>query len=182
MKPSEVRKKLAEIQAQQDINRFEADLNRARSVTVGTAFGGTTELSMRGDGGQSLWCLMQPVEVIELIHQLAANAGCHIHLKPRDDFSSWREWRVSEADKKHLNGHVPFVNDMAVFQQLGASNFDQATAEATVEHNIAQKEYEYVNGAATVKQKAKKEVNHDDTMAIKKTVNRRSAKRTTKAS
>ena len=53
MKISETKKKLAEIQAQQDIQRFQAELNRARSVTVGTAFGGTTEVSMRGNGGVS---------------------------------------------------------------------------------------------------------------------------------
>lgn len=119
MKTSEIKKKLAEIQAKQDINRFEADLNRARSVTVGTAFGGTTEVSMRGDGGLSLWCVMQPVEVIELIHQLAANVGCHINLQPRKDFSSWRDWRVSEEEKQHLQGHPPFVNDMAPHQDKG---------------------------------------------------------------
>jgi hypothetical protein len=181
MKPSEVKKKLAEIEARQQIANFESNLNRARSVTVGTAFGGTTEISLRGDGGQSLWCLMQPVEVIELIHQLAANAGCHISIKPRDDFSSWREWRVSEAEKKHLNGHAPHVNDMAVFQQLGASNFDQASAEATIEHNLAQKEYEYVNGGATKAQK-KRGIKNGNTVAIEKPVNGRTVKRTPKAS
>lgn len=181
MTPSEVKKKLAAIQAQQDINRFQADLNRARSVTVGTAFGGTTEISMRGDGGQALWCLMQPVEVTELIHQLAANIGCHISIKPRDDFSSWREWRVSEAEKKHLNGHAPFVNDMAVFQQLGASNFDQTKAEAIVEHNLAQKEYEYVNGGA-VKAQKKRGTKNDDAMATEKFSNKRTAKRAPKTS
>ena len=181
MKPSEVKKKLAEIEARQQIANFESNLNRARSVTVGTAFGGTTEISLRGDGGQSLWCLMQPVEVIELIHQLAANAGCHISIKPRDDFSSWREWRVSEAEKKHLNGHAPHVNDMAVFQQLGASNFDQASAEATIEHNLAQKEYEYVNGGATKAQK-KRGIKNGNTVAIEKPVNGRTAKRAPKAS
>jgi hypothetical protein len=59
--------------------------------------------------------LCNPVEITELIHQLAANIGCHIAVKPRDDFASWREWRVSEAEKKHLNGHAPFPNDMSVF-------------------------------------------------------------------
>lgn len=37
MKPSEVKKKLDAIRAQQDINRFQSELNRARSVTIGTA-------------------------------------------------------------------------------------------------------------------------------------------------
>lgn len=179
MKPVEIKKKLAEIEARQQIASFESNLTRARSVTVGTAFGGTTEISMRGDGGQSLWCLMQPVEVTELIHQLAANIGCHIHIKPRDDFSSWREWRVSDAEKKHLNGHAPHVNDMAVFQQLGASNFDQPLAEAIVNHNLAQKEYEYVNGGA-IKAQKKRGTQNGKTVAIEKPVNGRSTKRAPK--
>lgn len=179
MNKTEKKKRLDALLAQQDLNNFTSELTRARSVTVGTAFGGTTEISMRGQNGSNLWCVMQPVEVIELIHQLAANAGCHIHIRPRDDFSSWREWRVSEAEKKHLNGHVPFVNDMAVFQRLGASGFDQDAAEAVIANNLAQKEYEYVNGGAKKVHK-KRGVKNDNTVAIEKSVNRRSAKRTTK--
>lgn len=148
-----------------------ASQTRARSVNVGTCFGGTTELSMRLDNGVSVWSPMQPVEVVELIHQLAANIGCHIALKPRDDFSSWREWRVSEAEKKHLNGHAPFVNDMAVFQKLGASGFDQARAEAAVAHDLSHKEYVYVNRSARIKEQK------NETVATKKTVGRKRAKR-----
>jgi hypothetical protein len=103
-----------------------------------------------------MWCLMQPVEVIELIHQLAANIGCHIAVKPRDDFGSWREWRVSESEKKHLNGHPPFANDMAVFQQVGASGFDQGRSRGNNRIiGFVQKEYEYVNGGAQSKQPKK---------------------------
>lgn len=175
MKKTEAARKLQEIERTMQVESRMGDLNRARSVTVGTVFGGTTELLMRGDGGRHLWVLMQPVEVIELIHQLAANVGCHINLKPRDDFSSWREWRVSEAEKLHLNGHAPHSNDMAVFQQLGAANFDQGAAEQIVAQNLAQQEYEYVNGAARTK-KRKKESSNESTMAAKKSTNRRSAK------
>lgn len=121
-------KKARQIETSIDLEARENNRTRARSITVGTAFGGTTEVMMRGDGSKLLWCAMQPVEVIELIHQLAANVGCNVALKPRDDFASWRDWRVSEAEKKHLNGHAPFVNDMAVFQQLGASGYNDEEA------------------------------------------------------
>lgn len=154
------------------------DLNRARSVTIGTSFGGTTEIMMRANDGHTLWSPMQPVEVIELIHQLAANVGCHIHLQPRDDFSSWREWRVSEAEKKHLNGHPPFVNDMIHAQNMGRVGYDQAGVEAAIAENLAQKEYVYVNGGAS--RAPKKE--QKNAVATKKTVNKRSSKRTSKAS
>ena len=97
------------------------DLNRARSITVGTVGGGTAEIGMRCNDGRFVWYIMQPVEVIELIHQLAANVGCHINLTPRRDFSSWRDWRVSEEERLHLNGHAPFPNDMAPHNQVGAS-------------------------------------------------------------
>lgn len=167
------REKLA---LEQSLDDFKSNLNRARSVTVGTAFGGTTELMMRSDGGRHIWCVMQPVEVVELIHQLAANVGCHIALKPRDDFSSWRDWRVSEAEKKHLNGWAPFVNDMAVFQQLGASGFNQERAEALMNFLADQNEYEYVNGAATIK--TDKENPNANVVAAEKIINSRKSKRT----
>lgn len=129
MKRSEARKRLQALQHSQEVDNFASNLNRARSITVGTAFGGTTEIMMRSDGGRHIWCVMQPVEVIELIHQLSANVGCNAQLTPRKDFASWRDWRVSEAEKKHLNGFAPFVNDMAVYQKLGASGFNDEEAQ-----------------------------------------------------
>lgn len=167
-------KSLEQSTYQQEIASHQAELNRARSVTVGTAFGGMTELSMRAIDGKTIWCIMQPVEVIELIHQLAANVGCHIAIKPRDDFGSWREWRIPESEKKHLNGHPPFANDISVFQRLGAAGFNQQEAEAAIEKWISQKEYEYVNGGAQIKKDLKNE-----TLAIKKPKNGRKLKRTT---
>lgn len=171
MKRQEARKQIQAMQHKQEVENVESNFNRARSITVGTAFGGTTEVSMRGNGDRFLYSLMQPVEVIELIHQLAANIGCHIAIKPRDDFGSWREWRIPDADKKHLNGHPPFANDMAVFQRLGALGFNQKEAEATVEGWLSQKEYEHVSREAQIK---KEQAN--EKVATKKTVNRRSSK------
>lgn len=171
MKQKELQTRLNAIRNQQEVEGYEANFNRARSITVGTAFGGTTEITMRGNGDRFLYSIMQPVEVLELIHQLAANVGCHIAIKPRDDFGSWREWRVPDAEKKHLNGHAPLPNDMAVFQRLGAIGFNQKEAEATMDEWLSQKEFEYVNGGAQVK---KEKVN--EKVATKKIVNRRSSK------
>ena len=127
MKRSEAKQKIQSMIHQQEVDSFVSNNSRARSVTVGTAFGGTTEIGMRGDGGQSLWCVMQPVEVIELIHQLAANVGCHINLQPRRDFSSWRDWKYTDEELEHARGrqaspgvgHAPHVNDMAPHQSKG---------------------------------------------------------------
>lgn len=119
----ETKKKFQEFQEKMSVASLEGDMNRARSVTVGTCFGGTTEVMMRGNSSY-MWCALQPVEVIELIHQLAANVGCNVALKPRKDFASWRDWRVTEEDKIAYNGWPPFVNDMAPYNQLGASGMD----------------------------------------------------------
>lgn len=111
------------IKSLEEINK---DLNmsksrRARAISVGTAFGGTSEISMRTEDDASIFCFLQPVEVVELIHQLAGNIGCHIHLQPRKDFASWRDWRLTDEEKIHLDGRPHPVNDMAPFNQLGAN-------------------------------------------------------------
>jgi hypothetical protein len=142
--------KLRQMEAEMDLENRESNRNRARSITVGTAFGGTTEVMMRSDGGRHIWCTMQPTEVVELIHQLAANVGCNIALKPRNDFASWRDWRVSEAEKKHLNGHAPFVNDMAVFQQLGASGYNDEEAKKIMDILANTKEFANENDDAKI--------------------------------
>lgn len=129
-------KKMQELTERAQIEGMESNMNRARSLTVGTAFGGTTEVMMRSDGGKHLWCVMQPSEVVELIHQLSANIGCHLSLKPREDFASWRNWKISDDEKKHLQGHVPFVNDMAPFNQLGISGIEKSEYEKLLNHAV----------------------------------------------
>lgn len=112
-----------------DEQAFNEAQNRARSVTVGTCFGGTVEISMRRADGSSTFAVLQPVEAIELIHQLAANVGCHLQLAPRRDFSSWREWNYTAEELAHYRGHQmlpgvgwsPHANDMAPHMQIGAN-------------------------------------------------------------
>jgi hypothetical protein len=128
MEPT-MRKKFRAIEERLAVENLESNLTRARSITVGTAFGGTSEISMRANNGSTIYCIMQPVEIIELIHQLAANTGCHIQLTPRRDFASWRDWKYTEAELEHYRGqqhlpgvgHPPHVNDMAPHAQLGAN-------------------------------------------------------------
>lgn len=146
-------------QAEQELKNFKSNATRSRSVTIGTAFGGTTEVSMRGDGGAFLWCVLQPVEAIELIHQLAANVGCHIALKPREDFSSWRGWKVSDEERMRLNGHPPFADKVPNADNVGAK-LPPPEKQAGLKLNRS----------------------IENVVAIKKTVNRRGTKRATKTS
>jgi hypothetical protein len=94
----------AKMRAQHLEQDFKMNETRGRGLTVGTAFGGTTEVSMRRSDGSSTWVLLQPVEVVELIYQLAANVGCNIDLQPRNDFATWRTWNHTISELEHFRG------------------------------------------------------------------------------
>jgi len=142
---------------------LEANKNRARALLVGTSFSGTVEVSMRADDGRTLWSPMQPVEVTELIHQLAAGIGCHIQITPRNDFSSWRNWRVTEHQHKHLQGHPAFPNDMEPHMNTGTDRFsieDQRRADSFFPPENLKNE---------------REKEFDNVVAAQETINRRTA-------
>ena len=97
-KESKIIQKINEIYEENELANLESNKNRARSFTVGTAFGGIIEVSMRGDF-HNLWCLLQPVEAVEFIEQIAAAAGLQVALRPKQDFASWRGWNVDTENK-----------------------------------------------------------------------------------
>lgn len=116
--------KIDALQAELDLLDRKADLCRARSYSVGSAFGGSTELNMRSVHG-TIWAILQPVETIELIHQLAANVGCHMQLMPRQDFSSWRGWEMSKEELEHYRGlNPPGVGHPAHLTQESAQKLE----------------------------------------------------------
>ena len=170
MNKNELKKQNAAALHQQSINNMKEAANRARSFTVGTAFGGVCEISMRRSDGIHTHAILQPVEVIELIHQLAANVGCHIHLQPRRDFATWRDWKHTEEELAHYRGvqhlpgvgHPPHVNDMAPHMAVGA--------------NLPPPEQQPGLQPALMA----KETQDEQAVAIEKTLKRRSTKRTAK--
>jgi hypothetical protein len=165
--------------AEQDLKNIKSNASRARGVTVGTAFGGVTEISMRGEGGEFLWSILQPVEVTELIHQLAGNIGCHINIQPRRDFASWRDWRITDEEKLHLNGHPPHPNDMSLSMNVGIS----LPAEMQEEIEKISRPQGFGGGAGQrlnqepspemMKELEKSVKNNDKTMATEKPANKR---------
>jgi len=104
MNDKELQKELNRRNKLRQLETLEANDTRAQSITVGTAGGGTVEITMRSQAGKFMWNTYQPVEVVELINQLAAGIGCHIHILPRKDFASWRDWKVSEEELAHFRG------------------------------------------------------------------------------
>jgi hypothetical protein len=103
---SEIREKINQIYEENELANLISNKNRARSITIGTALGGVVEISMRGDY-HDLWLIMQPVEVIELIEQLAAGIGIQIAMRPKQDFAAWRGWDV-ESDDRYWAGAAPW--------------------------------------------------------------------------
>ena len=122
MKKAELDKQMQALLAEQSLANFKTDINRARSISVGNAGGGVSEVSLRKINGDAVYYFLQPVEVIELIHQLAANVGCHINLQPRDDFSSWRSWNPTHSKQPAIdnNGHPPHPNPISEHLEVGA--------------------------------------------------------------
>ena len=90
--------------------------SRANSITTGNAGGGVIEICLRASD-KCLWIPLQPFEVVELIHQLAAGAGCLINIQPRNDFGSWRKWNDSTEGQIPLNQWPPLANHPAVSTQ-----------------------------------------------------------------
>jgi hypothetical protein len=166
MKNSEYKKAMDEKNRRMMLENREGDFYRARSMSVGTTGGGVTEISMRLNSGQTAWHILQPVEVIELIHQLSANVGCHIAMKPREDFSSWRQWQPDTSVPLLNNGWPPFANDIAPHAQVGLTGPALPSSDQS-ELQITQKN---------------KDTQNDQLMATEKTVNKRISKRTTKTS
>jgi hypothetical protein len=127
-KVSKTRQKIHEIYEQNELAGLQQNQSRASSFTVGTTTGGIIEVGMRGDYA-NLWYLLQPVEAVEMINQLAAAAGIEVAMRPRKDFASWRDWKHTEEELAHYRwvqnlpgvGHPPHANDMAPHMAVGAN-------------------------------------------------------------
>ncbi len=161
MKKADLDKKMHALLAEQQLENFTGEKNRARSISVGNASGGITEITLRKTNGETTWYLLQPVEVIELIHQLAANVGCHINLKPREDFASWRGWNPvhNEQPRIERSEHPPHPEGLAERQEVGAK-LPRPEEQPGMKLNRSKQ----------------------NVVATKKTVNGRSVKRTARAS
>lgn len=151
MMKNSYKKREKEILDEQRLKSLSEIDSRARSITVGTAFGGVTEIMMRRHDGGMTWCILQPVEVVELIHQLSANIGCHISIRPRNDFSSWRGWNADNNQELGLLNKSNFYNDKELLPN------ESQEPNLKIENLIS-------------------EGNKDETVATKKTVNRRKSK------
>jgi hypothetical protein len=119
-KVSKTRQKIQEVYEQNELASLEQNRSRARSFSIGAASGGIIEVSMRGDFS-NLWYLLQPVEAVEMINQLAAAAGIEVAMRPRQDFASWRSWDTSLPPSVHWMGSAPWQLSDEAREQLEAA-------------------------------------------------------------
>ena len=106
-KISKTRQKIHDLYEENELANLQQSQTRARSFTVGTTTGGIIEVGMRGDFS-NLWYLLQPVEAVEIINQLAAAAGLEVAMRPRQDFATWRGWDTSLPPSVHWMGAAPW--------------------------------------------------------------------------
>lgn len=111
---SDTSKKLKELELEEELLDRKARLKskkmmdeRANSICVGSATGGITEIVMRSNSN-SMWHQMQPVEVVEFIRTLSESIGLEVAIRPRNDFSSWRSWDLSNPDEITWIGSAPW--------------------------------------------------------------------------
>ena len=158
------------------LNSRKADLYRARAITVGSCFGGTLEVSMRLNDGTTVWTPLHPPEVIELINTLSAAIGCHISIKPREDFASWRQWKDPELSGNLLTSAFP--NEIIEPQQsptfLGTSKLaDKKLAKKLAEKHNDPAMLQFLEKEMLAKQKlAKEKEKTNEALAIKKPRNK----------
>lgn len=116
-----------ERQAQLGLLSSEGEMNRARSYSVGSAPGGAIELSLRGLDGKVIWTVLQPVEISELIHTMASAIGCYAALKPREDFTAWRNWTLSEEERTRLFMDPQATHRLITNGKVGLENNNAGT-------------------------------------------------------
>lgn len=90
-----------------ELAQVKQNQSRARSCSVGKTSGGLMEINMRGDF-YNLWYIMNPVEAVEMIDQIAAGIGIEIAKRPKQDFSTWRSWDLEQPDFNEWKGAAPF--------------------------------------------------------------------------
>jgi len=112
-----------EADIQMQIASRQNDQFRGRSVTVGSTGGDGIEINIRMQNGFVAYMPMSHHHAVELAHQIAAQAGCHIAIKPREDFASHRQWNddtpmLGAVFKQDLLGYNPDQNLLLAKQEV----------------------------------------------------------------
>jgi len=113
---SEMRKKINEMHEENEYyNVRDNTRSRARSILVGNGYGGMIEITLRNEHN-ILFALMQPVEAVEIIEQLAAGCGIEIAMRPKQNFTSWRAWHEESYVNPQMKGTAPYQLEGNSFQ------------------------------------------------------------------
>lgn len=105
---SELREKIHALHEENEYQGIADNRCRTRSLTVGTAFGGTIEIIMRNEFNY-MYALLQPVEAVEIMEQIAAGCGIELAMRPKQNFTSWRGWSIDDENvNDYVKGSAPW--------------------------------------------------------------------------
>lgn len=105
---SELREKIHALHEENEYKGIADNRCRTRSLTVGTAFGGTVEIIMRNEFNY-MYALLQPVEAVEIMEQIAAGCGIELAMRPKQNFTSWRGWSIDDENANdYVKGSAPW--------------------------------------------------------------------------
>lgn len=110
-KSTEMREKIHSFHEENEFHNMNDNTrHRARSITIGTAYGGVIEVALRNEFNH-MWTIMQPVEAVEIMEQIAAACGIEVAMRPKQNFTSWRQWDTTEkvfvkgSSVEQIEGH-----------------------------------------------------------------------------
>ena len=135
----ELIKKIEDINSSNEYYSIKSSQRRARSITCGTAFNGTVEVTVRTEA-DFIYAVLHPPEVVELIHSMAAIIGCNVKVTPRQDFATWREWANEYP--------VPIGEEECPIPEISINNNKTSST--------SEKKYRQMNAAEAALMKGKK--------------------------
>lgn len=141
-KSDEMRQKIHSFHEENEFyNMVDNTRHRGRSLTVGNGYSGVIEVSIRNEFNH-MWIIMQPVEAVEIIEQIAAACGIEIAMRPKQNFTSWRSWNFENVEENfnHIKGSSPHQLE----GQESMKRLQQAREEVNYEIQVKKMELEKV--------------------------------------
>jgi hypothetical protein len=168
-KSDEMRQKIHSFHEENEFyNMMDNTRHRGRSVTVGTAYGGVVEIAIRNEFNH-MWMIMQPVEAVEFLEQIAAGIGIEIAMRPKQNFTSWRSWNIENVEENfnHIKGSSPSQLE----SQESMKKLQQAREKVNYEIEVKKMELEKVKEMKKMQdniQKIQHEIDNIDNSQISK--------------
>lgn len=175
-KSSEMREKIHAFHEENEFhNMMDNTRHRGRSLTVGNSYSGVIEVAIRNEFNH-MWIIMQPVEAVEIMEQIAAACGIEIAMRPKQNFTSWRSWNIDcDGVESHFN-HIKGSSPQQLQGQETMKRLEAARSEINFEIQKEEMELEKVKKIKKMKDAIKKIESEMTDIGDKKTQPKRKSK------